>query len=100
MFTEPEVNNCFRVIAQVLSSSVVNRFVVETILLQLAFNRFKYFDQQKLHIFLLKSVTPNLEVSFVLFRVVFSFISLITPCVTWKKREAAILKFSIPALIT
>ena len=40
MFTEPEVNNCFRVIAQVLSSSVVNRFVVETILLQLELNRF------------------------------------------------------------
>ena len=40
MFTEPEVNNCFRVISQVLSSSVVNRFVVETILLQLELNRF------------------------------------------------------------
>ena len=41
MFTEPEVNNYFCVIAQALSSSVVNRFVVETILLQLVFNRFK-----------------------------------------------------------
>ena len=40
-FTEPEVNNCFCVIAQALSSSAVNRFVVETILLQLEFNRFK-----------------------------------------------------------
>ena len=40
-FTEPEVNNCFCVIAQALSSSAVNRFVVATILLQLEFNRFK-----------------------------------------------------------
>ena len=40
MFTEPEVNNCFCLIAQVLSSSDVNRFVVETILLQLELNMF------------------------------------------------------------
>ena len=34
------MNNCFCLIVQLLSSSVVNRFVVETILLQLELNRF------------------------------------------------------------
>ena len=63
----------------------------------LQYNMFIQFNQQKLHSFLLKSVTPNLLACFVLFKIVLPSILLITSCVTLTKHETAwSLKFSAP----
>ena len=56
----------------------------------LEFDGLIQFNQQKLHTFLLKSVTLNILPSFVLFRVVFSSIAFITLCVTLTKRARSI----------
>ena len=67
----------------------------------LQYNMFIQFNQQKLHSFLLKSVTPNLIACFVLFKIVLPSILLITPCVTLTKHETAwSLKFSAPFILT
>ena len=56
----------------------------------LEFDRFIQCSQQKLHIFLLKSVTLNVLSSFVLFRVIFSSFAFITLSVTLTKRARSI----------
>ena len=97
-------NNCFRIIAQVLPNSVVHSFCfwnhsVTIILITyieissqfpLEFNRFIQFNQQELHIFLLKNVTLHSLSSLVLFKVVFSSIAFFTRYVTLTKRARSI----------
>ena len=53
-----------------------------------SFNRFIQFNQQNLHIFLLKSVPPNSVVFFVLFAIEFSFITFITSSETLTKSKS------------
>ena len=105
-------NNCFRIIAQVLPNSVVHSFCfwnhsVTIILITyieissqfpLEFNRFIQFNQQELHIFLLKNVTLHSLSSLVLFKVVFS--SIVAMWHWQNVREAFILKSSTLAIIT
>ena len=56
----------------------------------LEFDRFIQCRQQKLHTFLLKSVTLSVLSSFVLFRVIFSSFAFITLSVTLTKRARSI----------
>ena len=109
------VNNCLSIIAQVLSNSVINSFwfcnhytVAIVLIIGIEITASLHYNIKgllnsisKSFISFFRKVTPNLEASFVLFKIVLPSISFITSCVTLTTHETAwILKFSAPSILT
>ena len=94
MFTELEANHYRGIIAKNLSNSVVNSVNKAIIAIIVVIMRII------VSFSLLKSVPSNSIANFVLFAIVFSSNTFTTSAETLKKREAATLQFSTPAIIT
>ena len=91
MLTEPEVNNCLSVIAQVFSLPFCYNCFDYSYRDKLEFNRFIQLNQH--------GGTPNLVTQFVFFRNVVCSIAFIISYLTLAKCKAAILKFKAPAIV-
>ena len=85
------MNNCFSVIAQMFSKTVVNS-------VPFCYNCFD--NSAKTSSISYERCTPNVIANFVFITIVVCSIAFISSCRSLTKCKAAILKFSVPAIIT
>ena len=85
------MKNCFSVIVQMFSKTAV-------ISVPFCYNCFD--NSAKTSLISYERCTPNVIAHFVFIRIVVCSIAFISSCQTLTKCKAAILKFSVPAIIT
>ena len=84
------MNNCFSVIVQMFSKTVVNS-------VPFCYNCFD--NSEKTSLISYERCTPNVIAHFVFIKIVVCSIVFISSCQILTKCKAAILKFSVPAII-